>query len=313
MRRALVWAALAACAAGAASAPATAAPAAAAPAAPATAATRSPSLAEIIAASTKNEWREPDADNTLYVDLPRGRVVIELAPALAPLHVANIKALARGGYYDGLAVLRVQDNFVAQLGDAADQPRPLGAAQAKLPPEFTVPIAPGVPFDAIPDADGYAPAVGFSRSMALARDVRGNEQWLTHCYGAVAAARSNQPDSGNGSSLYAVIGHAPRQLDRNLAVVGHVWSGIELLSALPRGGGAMGFYEQPTQRVKISRVRVAADVPPAERTRLEVMRSDSRSFTALLEARRNRRDDFYQRPAGHLDVCNAIVPVRPAS
>jgi peptidylprolyl isomerase len=300
MRPALAWTALAAFSAGAAAGVATAA----------TPAAKSPTVSEVIAASASGEWRELDPNNTLYIDLAGGRVVVELAPAFAPLHVANIKTLARAGYFDGLAVVRVQDNFVAQLGDPADQPRSLGAAQSQLAPEFTVPIARGVPFDAVPDRDGFAPSVGFSNSMAAARDSRGNEQWLTHCYGAVGVARSNQPESGNGSSLYAVIGQAPRQLDRNLAVAGHVWSGIELLSALPRGEGAMGFYEVPGQMVKIERVRIAADVPPAERTRLEVLRSDSKSFATLLEARRNRRDDFYRRPAGYLDLCNAILPVR---
>jgi peptidylprolyl isomerase len=302
VRRALNCAVLAACAAGIAPAPAPAATGSAA---------KSPSTAEIVAASEKAEWRELDPNNTLYLELATGRVVIELAPMFAPLHALNIKALVRAGYFDGLAVLRVQDNFVAQFGDPAGQ-RPLGAARATLPPEYAAPLTAGAPFDPIPDHDGYAREVGFSNSMAAARDARGREQWLTHCYGALAVARSAAPDSGNGSSLYVVIGHAPRQLDRNLAVVGHVWSGIELLSALPRGGGAMGFYEQPAQRLQINRVRMAADVPAAERTRLEVLRSDSRSFTALLEARRNRRDDFYRRPAGFLDVCNAIVPVRPA-
>jgi len=295
MRRSRAWLALVACAAGAATPPASQ--------------PRSPTLAEVLAAATRAEWREPEPANTLYLDLAAGRVVIELAPAFAPLHVANIRTLVRAGYFDGLAFVRAQDNFVAQLGDPDDK-RSLGAARATLPPEFTVPIAPGAHFDALPDRDGYAPAVGFSDSMPAARDARGNEQWLAHCYGAVAVARGAAPDSGNGSSLYVVIGQAPRQLDRNLAVVGRVWSGIELLSTLPRGGGAMGFYEEPRQLVRIMRVRVAADVPAAERTRLEILRSDSPSFAALLEARRNRRDDFYRRPPGHLDLCNALLPVR---
>lgn len=271
---------------------------------------KTPAVADIIAAAKPAEWRELDPDYTLYLELPGGRVVIELAPAFAPLHVANIKLLVRGGYFDGLAVVRLQDNFVAQIGDPDDRKLPAGA-QEKLPPEYTVPLQATTPFDAIPDRDGYVPAVGFSLSMPAARDAASKEQWLPHCYGAVGVARSNEPTSGNGSSFYVVIGQSPRQLDRNLAVVGRVWSGIELLSSLRRGPGAMGFYEAAGDRTLVSRVRLAADVPAGERSRLQVLRSDSASFKAVLEARRNRQDDFYRRPAGFLEVCNVAVPVRP--
>jgi peptidylprolyl isomerase len=57
----------------------------------------------------------------------------------------------------------------------------------------------------------------------------------------VGAGRDDPPES-DGTELYAVIGHAPRQLDRNVALVGRVLQGIELLSSLPRGSGEMGFY-----------------------------------------------------------------------
>jgi len=107
-----------------------------------------------------------------------------------------------------------------------------------------------------------------------------------------------------------VIGHAPRQLDRNIALVGRVVQGMELLSVLPRGTGPLGFYEQPGQHVPITSVRVAADVPEAERSRLEVLRTDTATFAALVEARRNRRDDWYKVPAGYIDLCNVPLPVR---
>ncbi len=58
-----------------------------------------------------------DPENTLYLDLAPGRVVIELRPDLAPKHVARIKRLAREGFYDGLAFHRVIDGFMAQTGD----------------------------------------------------------------------------------------------------------------------------------------------------------------------------------------------------
>jgi peptidylprolyl isomerase len=92
--------------------------------------------------------------------------------------------------------------------------------------------------------------------------------------------------------------------------VGRVVQGMERLATLPRGAGPLGFYEQPSQHVPIRRVRVAADVPEAERSRLEVLRTDTATFDALVEVRRNRRDDWYKRPAGYIDLCSVPLPVR---
>lgn len=265
--------------------------------------------AEVLAATTAADWRALDPGNTLYLDLPAGRVVIELAPAFAPLHAANLRTLVRQKYFDGLAIIRSQDNFVVQWGDP-DGKRPLGEAQAKLPPEFTASTSAALPFEPLPDRDGYAPQVGFSQGFPAARDVARGEAWLTHCYGMVGTGRGNEPDSGNGTELYVVTGHAPRQLDRNIALVGRVVQGMELLSVLPRGTGPLGFYERPEQYVPIRSVRLAADVPAAERVPLEVLRTDTASFRALAEARRNRRDDWYIVPAGHVDVCNIPIVAR---
>jgi peptidylprolyl isomerase len=110
-----------------------------------------------------------------------------------------------------------------------------------------------------------------------------------------------------------VTGHAPRQLDRNIALVGRVVKGMELLSTLPRGTGPLGFYEQPGQYVPIASVRMAADLSLADRERLEVLRTDTASFRAVVEARRNRRDDWYLVPAGYVDVCNVPIATRPPS
>jgi peptidylprolyl isomerase len=265
---------------------------------------------EVLKATTAADWRPLEPESTLYLQLPQGRVVIELAPAFAPLHAANLRALARQKYFDGLAILRSQDNFVVQWGDPEGK-RSLGDAQARLPPEFTVKATAGLPFEPLADRDGYAPEVGFSQGFPAARDPARGEAWLAHCYAMVGAGRGNEPDSGNGAELYVVTGHAPRQLDRNIALVGRVVKGMELLATQPRGAGPMGFYEKPAQYVTIASVRVAADVPAAERENLEVMRTDTASFRQLVEVRRNRRDDWYQVPAGYIDLCNVPIVARP--
>jgi peptidylprolyl isomerase len=271
--------------------------------------------ADVIAASKPSDWRSLDPENTLYLDLAAGRVVIELAPSFAPLHAKNIRVLAREHYFDGLAILRVQDNFVTQWGDPdgdkPDKAHPFGTASKTLAPEFER-ATKDLPFTALPDGDVYAAEVGFSNGLPAARDQKSGKAWLAHCYGMVGAGRDVGADTGPGSELYVVIGHAPRQLDRNIALVGRVVQGMELLAALPRGTGPLGFYEKPEQRLPIKSVRVAADVPQSERTNIELMRTDTATFSDLVESRRNRRDDWYKVPAGKIDLCNVPIPVRAA-
>jgi peptidylprolyl isomerase len=279
------------------------APAPAQPPAPARSAT------EILDKSPAADWRRLDPENTLYMDLPAGRVVIELAPVFAPKSVENIRLLAREKYFDGLAVMRVQDNFVAQWGDPTEK-KPLGSAKKKIAPEFTRAITPDLPFAALPDRDVYAAQTGYSGGFPAARDPASGRAWLVHCYASVGVGRDNDEDSGNGSELYAVIGNAPRLLDRNITVVGRIVRGVELLASLPRGAGNLGFYEKPEMHVPIKQVRVMADVPEADRVALELLRTDSDTFKALVEARRYRRDDWYKVPAGAIDVCANSIPAR---
>ncbi len=264
-------------------------------------------IRELVATSKPADWRALDPEQTLYLELASGRVVIELSPIFAPRHVANIVKLAHAHWYDGLAIVRTQDDFVVQWGDPLNSKPDVG--EKTLPKEF-VRSAAGVPFARMKDVDTYAPEVGYADGMPAARSSATGDAWPVHCYGMVGVGRDNDPATAIGTELYVVIGHAPRQLDRNTAVVGRVVWGIELLSSLPRGTGGLGFYEQPEQRVPIQSLRVAADVPAAERSSLEVMRTDTPTFQKLIEMRRNRKDTWYQVPAGRLDVCNLPMQVR---
>lgn len=285
-----------------------------APPAPSAAAAAAQSPGELLAASQPSDWRTLDPEDTLYMQLPAGRVVIELAPRFAPAHVDNIRTLARGHYWDGLSLYRAQDNFVVQFGDPTEeaaQRKPIGAAKDHLPAEFTRSAA-GLAFDPLPDADGYAPQVGFVDGFPAARDPGTGQAWLAHCYGTVGAGRDVAADSSNGTELYVVVGQAPRQLDRNITVVGRVVQGMELLSTLPRGPEPMGFYADPAQRTPILSLRLASDLPPDERVPLQALRTGTPLFAQLVEMRRNRRDTWYKVPAGHIDLCNVPLPVRVA-
>ncbi|HXA47870.1 MAG TPA: peptidylprolyl isomerase [Burkholderiaceae bacterium] len=266
-------------------------------------------LADILKASTPSDWRSLDPNNTLYLELATGRVVIELAPQYAPKHVANIKALVREKYFDGLVFIRSQDNYVVQWGDPTET-RPIKTAEKTLKAEFSTPIVKEIPFTSLPDPDTYAPVVGYSDALPAARDPQSKLTWLAHCYGMVGAGRDNDADSGGGTELYVVIGHAPRQLDRNVTLVGRVMQGMELLSSMPRGTAAMGFYDKPEQYVPIKSIRVAADVPMSERSRLEVIRTDTSTFKAIVESQRFRGGDWYKVAAQHVEVCNVPIPVR---
>ena len=268
-------------------------------------------VADVIKASTPADWRALDPANTLYMDIAAGRIVIELAPEFAPKHVANIKALVAERYYDGLAITRAQDNWVAQWGDPDEKnPKPVEHAQRTLPGEFTVPMKTVSSFTRLKDVDGYAPQVGHSNGFPSARDPKSGTAWLTHCYATVGVGRDVGSDSGGGTELYAVIGQSPRHLDRDITVVGRVVSGMPLLATLPRGAAPMGFYDSPDKNVPIKSIRLASDVPVEQRVRMEVMRTDSAAYQAVLEAQRNRGGPWSKVQAGHLDVCNAPIPVR---
>lgn len=282
------------------------------PPAPATDAPKPPTSAEVLERSQPSDWRALDPENTLYLELASGRVVLELAPGFAPNHAASIKALVRQGYFDGLSIIRSHDNYVVQWGDPAEEPakqRSLGAVPATLAPEFDRPAA-GLAFTRLADGDVYAPQTGHADGFPAARDPAAGRAWLTHCYGALGVGRGGTADSGNGSSLYVVIGHSPRHLDRNITLAGRVVMGMELLSVLPRGTGPLGFYEKPAQYVPIRRMRVAADVPAKERTGLELLRTDTATFAAWVDSRRNRREEWFLDPVGHVEVCNVPLPAR---
>jgi peptidylprolyl isomerase len=75
-----------------------------------------------------------DLENTLYMDVPKGRVIIEMRPDLAPNHVAQIKELTRKGFYDGVPFHRVIDGFMAQTGDPTGTGS--GGSGKKLKAEF---------------------------------------------------------------------------------------------------------------------------------------------------------------------------------
>ncbi|MGF1456173.1 MAG: peptidylprolyl isomerase [Alphaproteobacteria bacterium] len=271
------------------------------------------SPAQIIAQAPEDHWRMLDPEHTLYIDMEAGRVVVELTQDLAPAHVAQVKALTRAGYYDGLDFYRVIDGFVAQGGDInaadPDQARPLPpTAQPTMTAEFDEALQPGLSYMPIPGPDGYADRTGFLNGFPAGIDPRDGRIWLAHCYGAFAFGREEGADTAS-TEFYITLG-VQRYLDRNLTVFGKVRQGMELLQALPRGDEGPGMISDPKKRAAFT-FRVAADVPVDQRTPLEVMDTNSLSFRALIRARRNRPEPFFKYRPDHADVCAIPIPVRP--
>jgi len=162
------------------------------------------------------------------------------------------------------------------------------------------------------EKDAYSEFVEHFRGWQLASHGEDEQTqfWPVHCYGAVGVGRNYSPDTGSGAELYTVIGHAPRHLDRNIAVVGRIIEGMEHLSSLPRGKGQLGFYADARKRIPIASIRLgdalAEEAPPA----FEYLDTAGEAFANYADARANRRDPFFIHPAGGADICNVPVPVR---
>lgn len=287
---------------------AAAAPAAAPTTAPAPPAPPSPT--QIAAAAPAADWKAIDPAELIVMTLGNGReVVIQLAPQFSPRHFAAVRKLAAAGWWnEGAAINRVQDNYVTQWG-AASEGKPLPAGMADdLPAEYDMPA---FRLLGARKRDAYARETGYlATGWPVASD--GKRAWLPHCYGQVGVGRGLKPSTGSGAELYAVIGHAPRHLERNIAVVGRVLSGMDALSALPRGTGNLGFYETAGEKMAIRRVVLGSHLPEAERPRWQYLSPESSAFAAYQKARENREPPFFERPAGGADICNVPVPVRKA-
>ena len=305
---------------------------------------------EIVAAAPAADWVVIAPDDLLVMALAPDtagrarRIVIQLMPApFSQGWIDNIRTLATAHWWDGTSVNRVQDNYVAQWGDATEQkPLPPGlrtmpesayaigfnslgkAAREKLMAdhlEIEADLMEASIDDPAPSAqtppswngrDGYAAFTGFVDGWPIAQAGGSRQLWPVHCYGMVGVGRNLSPDTGSGAELYTVIGHAPRHLDRNIALVGRVIAGIEHLSSLPRGSEALGFYATPAERTPIVSIRLASTLPVGEQPRFEYLSTESMAFARYADARANRRDPFFNVPAGGADICNIPVPIRPA-
>lgn len=245
-------------------------------------------------------WRQVDLENTLYIDTVHGRVVIELYPEVAPRHVERIKTLTRAGFYDGLTFHRVIDDFMAQTGD----PLGTGEGASSLPDlrqEFMFRRGPDMPF--VEAAVQSRARLGFYKAlpiesqpdaqMAVTADGRVSANAL-HCRGVVSMARAEPENSAN--SQFFIMRQPNTALDKRYTIFGRVVWGMDAVMRIAVGN-------PPPAPDRMLAVRIAADVPEAERAPIFVLRTDGPQFRDLIEeTRRERRADF--------SVCDVQIPTR---
>lgn len=253
-------------------------------------------------------WRELDPENTLYIDLDYGRVVVELYPEIAPLHVAQIKTLARQTFYDGITFHRVIEGFMNQTGD----PTGTGSGDSDLPDiqgEFTFRRAPTMPVTLVGarDQGGTEVGVGFYKALPVATQPS-SQAMLTkdgkvaafglHCKGVTSMARTSDPNSAN--SQFFLMRDIAQHLDAQYSIWGNTVFGHEHLTKIKVGSKG----ENPNFVPDVmNKVRLAADVPEAERVKVQVLKTDSPAFKNYLKTQK-KADGTYP------DICDIRVPSR---
>ena len=222
-------------------------------------------------AADMSDWRAVPAENLLVIDTTKGRVLVELTPEVAPLHVERIKLLARRGFYDNVPWHRVIDWFMAQTGD------PLGNGEGQSPfpdleAEFTFRRDATMPFNVVAEPAGAR--LGFFRSLPIqtqpdaAFALTGDGKvhgWGVYCPGVAGMARDEGNDTAN--SQFFLMRQAYPALDKRYTIWGMTVAGLDVVRSLRVGDGDNGMVTSEPDRM--TRVRIAADIAVAERLRYE--------------------------------------------
>lgn len=267
-------------------------------------------------------WNTLDPENTVYLQLQEGTVVIELNPTFAPKTVQRFKELLEEQFYRGMSFYRVIDGFVAQGGDESDIDGSELAQTLKAEFEINWPLKPKdkeaakdwqpMSWTPVQKDDMFAPYTGFIDGFPAARDdKKAGKAWLTHCPGSIAMARNDGPNTGS-TDFYIVIGQAPRYLDRNLTIFGRVVWGMDVVQRIKRGSTLNnGIIEEDLDRTWIKRMRLASSLEESEQLDIWLADTNGKGFKTMLNERRNRNNKFFHhKPPKVLDICQVPVPAR---
>lgn len=245
------------------------------------------SLAALLGLGAAPGWREVDPQNLLVVDTTAGRILVEMRPEFAPKAVERVKLLAREGVYDGLQIHRVVDGFVNQTGNPNNRDGGV-SRHPDLPAEFSFRLAaePVIVRRTSDGIEGFVGATPFAAASdaEAARSPQGRRAWGAYCTGVVGMGRQADPGSANSEIFFM---RAPaRRLDHEYAVWGRVVTGQEAVLKAAIG-------EPPVKPDLMTRVRVAADLPAAERPRVEVLDERGQAFAEqVTELRKQKGADF---------------------
>jgi peptidylprolyl isomerase len=246
------------------------------------------------------DWRTPDPNDVLVIDTNKGRILVEMTPEAAPQHVAQIRALAHEGFYDGLKFFRVIDKFMDQTGDPQNNGQG-GSSKPNLPAEFTFRRGADLPF--VLAADQTVAEIGFvkalpveTQSMMLAPMTKDQKvtAWALYCQGVMGMARDDNPDSGN--SQFFLMRWPYPSLERKYTAWGRVISGQDVVRAIKTGEPV----EQPQDYME--HVHVLADLPEASRPKVRVIDPKGPWFKAEIDrVRAAKGADF--------TACDVDIPV----
>lgn len=250
------------------------------------------SLPLLLAATAPQDWRAPDPANLLVVETNRGRIVIEMEPRVAPKAIERVSLLARRGTYDGLLFHRVIDKFVAQTGNPNNRDGG-GTELPDLKPEFFMPSANAGQVTWLRStADWSEGVIGPLAVVKAAGSMR--PAWAAQCAGIAGMGRQAHPDTAN-SEIYFTRA-AARFLDHDYTVFGRVLAGQSIVESLAVG-------EPPAQPDRMISVRIAADLPAADRPRVQVMNVAGQAYHRWAAARRRAGE-------ARVSICDLMPPVR---
>ncbi|SFK48539.1 peptidylprolyl isomerase [Caulobacter sp. UNC279MFTsu5.1] len=240
-----------------------------------------------IAPPGPTEWRTPAPEDVVVIDTNKGRVILELIPEVAPGHVARFQELTREGVYDGRTFFRVIDRFMAQTGDPDDTGEG-GTKKSNLKAEFTFRRDASTPFTAAAAPAGTEvgllkslPVVSQAWSWAEVTSDKKVSAWGTYCPGVVGEARDEDVNSAN--SQFFLMRQPYPSLDKRYTAFGRVLVGLDVVRAIKTGEPV----EKPQDRM--TKVRLLADIPPAERPSVRVVDTASPWFKAEIARKRAAR------------------------
>jgi len=254
-------------------------------------------------------WRTVDPENLLVIDTKYGDIAVELFPELAPKHVAQIKALAKKGFYDNVVFHRVIEGFMNQTGDGTNGDGTGDSTLPNIEAEFSFRRGTDLPFTMVTaqKVGNGEIGVGFYKSLPIASQPTSQamftkdgkvEAFGLHCKGVTSMARTSDPNSAN--SQFFLMRAKASHLDRQYSIWGNTVMGYELLEKPKVGviGEVPGWVPD-----RMSDVNMAIDMPEEDRPTVQVLRTDHPAFGHWIKTQKKADGTFP-------DVCELSVPTR---